>query len=542
MLFFIGGGGHASVALDIARSLQLEVAGYYDLSPTTLGIPYLGVTPIFHPDQEYFCAIGDNETRQRIVSSAPSATKWKTLIHPSATIAFSSSIKEGSLIGMSAVVGSEAVIGSHVIINTSATIDHHCVIKEYSHIAPGVHLCGHVSVGSQTLIGVGSQVIPDVVIQDRVVVGAGTTILTNISKGRKVMGVVKRSKVKWLATKPVNWSSLQRILQPSIDSNHFSNGGPAVVQLEKRLYDIFSLKGSDKVVIAINNGTAALHALVSGIALHHGKSHRFATQAFTFPSSIQGSLGNSLIVDIDEEGGLDLTSLDPNQVDGLIITNCFGHVVNVSKYEKWCNEHDKFLIFDNAATGASYYQDKHITTYGVGCIVSLHHTKPLGFGEGGAIVVDSMYEKSIRQIINFGYDVPKGDMVCHREGSNYKMADPAAAFILSYLENFREIEKRHITLYEEMKERLDVTLFPNATSSTPMASCFPVLLSHEIPLERVKALSQKYRIDLRKYYKPLSLTPMAVRLWEHILCFPLHVEITSQDIETYQEILQELSL
>jgi UDP-3-O-[3-hydroxymyristoyl] glucosamine N-acyltransferase len=42
------------------------------------------------------------------------------------------------------------------IVNTGATIDHDCQIADGVHIGPGSHLCGHVGIGSATLIGAGT--------------------------------------------------------------------------------------------------------------------------------------------------------------------------------------------------------------------------------------------------------------------------------------------------------------------------------------------------------------------------------------------------
>ena len=86
----------------------------------------------------------------------------------------------------------------------------------------------------------------------------------------------------------------------------------------------------------------------------------------------------------------------------MIVTNIFGNVVDIQKYESFCRENNKFLIFDNAATGYTEYKGKNCLNFGIGCTISFHHTKPFGFGEGGAIIVDKKYEKSIRCLNNFG--------------------------------------------------------------------------------------------------------------------------------------------
>ena len=46
-------------------------------------------------------------------------------------------------------------------------------------------------------------------------------------------------------------------------------------------------------------------------------------------------MGHVSIVDIDEEGGLALKLVDPEKINGIIVTNLFGNVVvNIKKYKE----------------------------------------------------------------------------------------------------------------------------------------------------------------------------------------------------------------
>ena len=145
------------------------------------------------------------------------------------------------------------------------------------------------------------------------------------------------------------------------------------------------------------------------------------------------NLSNAKIIDIDLDGGLNLEELD-SSIDGIIVTNIFGNIVDIAKYEKWAKDNNKFLIFDNAATPFTFYKGKSCCNYGNGATISFHHTKPLGFGEGGAIIVDKKYEKNIRCLINFGINLTDNYWV--KEGNNYKMSDISAVYIIQYLDNF----------------------------------------------------------------------------------------------------------
>ena len=45
---------------------------------------------------------------------------------------------------------------------------------------------------------------------------------------------------------------------------------------------------------------------------------------------------------------------------------------------------------------------------GDGSIISLHETKPLGRGEGGAVFVSAEMVPFVHKALNFGYDIPNG--------------------------------------------------------------------------------------------------------------------------------------
>jgi len=329
--------------------------------------------------------------------------------------------------------------------------------------------------------------------------------------------------IKWMATKSVDRERVESLLQDSLRCNQFTNGGPNVKRLEETIKSLLQVEES-KAVIAVNNGAAALHALVSAISLEEGRSLRWASQSYTFPSAGQGSLQGTLLVDIGEDIGPDLKE----EVDGVIVTNVLGHLTDISKYLG----RTKYLIFDNAATSFSFYRGKNSINYGTGSIISFHHTKPIGFGEGGAIIVDRRFEASVRKIINFGYDMVKLDQVWLSEGSNYKMSDVAAIYILQYLDQFSRIVERHRYLYrrflEGIREIPGVFPFPNFSDEVPVVSCMPVIFSKPMDIERFK----KEKIEAKKYYKPLNLAhPRAMELYNRIICFPCNVEMTDEDVD-----------
>ena len=343
--------------------------------------------------------------------------------------------------------------------------------------------------------------------------------------------------INWVPNKQIDHNRVKDILQKSISANQFTNGGPTVDLLEKTIGNIFKID-NDKSIICVSNGTVALWAAVAAIELYNNKDLQFYTQAFTFPASAQGYLDNVIIIDIDNDGGMDLNQIDCSKCDGIIVTNIFGNVVDISKYEKWSKENNKYLIFDNAATSNTFYKGKNSCNYGTAATLSFHHTKPIGFGEGGCIIIDKQYEKTLRNIINFGIDNTSPLGKWHRKGGNYKMSDIQAAYILQYLDRFDAIVQKTSELYEYFLDLIkllpSINLFPNFSDGSPFVSCISIFSenSNDI-IERLL----KHNIYCRKYYNPLIASSVATKFYDNIVCISFTVDMTKNDIDFIINIL-----
>lgn len=108
-------------------------------------------------------AIGDNAARKREAKRHRNI-RFPVLIHCKAWVAPQVKIGVGTVIMAGAVVQPGARIGRFCIINSGATVDHHCVLEDFVHIAPGAHLCGNVRIGEGALVGVGVGIEPGAVI------------------------------------------------------------------------------------------------------------------------------------------------------------------------------------------------------------------------------------------------------------------------------------------------------------------------------------------------------------------------------------------
>ncbi len=189
MINIYGASGHAKVVLDIAKSINLAVAGVYD---DNASLQQLAGFPIQQPQKgikvtNVIITIGDNAIRKTI-AQRKDLTLAAFLVHPSAQVGGAVSLGEGTVVMPSVVINNSAKIGKNCILNTSSVIEHDCELGDYVHISPNATLAGGVSVGEGTHIGANVVVIPGVKIGKWAVVGAGAVILRDIPDDAVVVG------------------------------------------------------------------------------------------------------------------------------------------------------------------------------------------------------------------------------------------------------------------------------------------------------------------------------------------------------------------
>jgi sugar O-acyltransferase (sialic acid O-acetyltransferase NeuD family) len=201
-ILIIGAGGHGEVVADIClsrteRGDDLELVGYLDDDPALPGRLLLGgavLGPVASvgcwPHDAVVVAIGANGVRQ-IVSERllRCGETLAALVHPAATVLAGATMGPGSVVCAGAVIGVGTRLGSGVIVNTCASIDHHSVLGDFCHAAPGVHTGGGVTIGCGALIGVGASILPGRCIGDWATVGAGAVVTGDVLGYATAVGV-----------------------------------------------------------------------------------------------------------------------------------------------------------------------------------------------------------------------------------------------------------------------------------------------------------------------------------------------------------------
>ena len=186
----IGYSGHGLMCLDVATLNGYSITGYCDQDlkkNNPLNLKFLGSETQLENGTNVILGIGDNNIRFKIYKELPHL-KYPNIIHPSAIVAQSVKLGEGTVLGSNAVVNPFAKIGTGVIVNTASIIEHECILADFSHVAPGAVLCGNVKIGTRSFIGANSVIKQGITIGNDVIVGAGSVVISDIPDNVTVVG------------------------------------------------------------------------------------------------------------------------------------------------------------------------------------------------------------------------------------------------------------------------------------------------------------------------------------------------------------------
>jgi len=193
-----GAGGHGKVVLDAGRSQgSFESIVFIDDRHRELGSSFMLCSILGGSEAlsslrgcSFLISIGDNTLRARCYSIAVSQGMVPaTLVHPTAIIAPSVRIGQGTVVMPGVIVNAGTIIGENCILNTGAIVEHDCQIADHVHISPRVVLGGGVCIGAFAHIGIGAVVLPGAAVGEESVVGAGSVVLREAPAKCTVVGV-----------------------------------------------------------------------------------------------------------------------------------------------------------------------------------------------------------------------------------------------------------------------------------------------------------------------------------------------------------------
>lgn len=335
--------------------------------------------------------------------------------------------------------------------------------------------------------------------------------------------------------------------------------GPKVAEFEKRFAEMVGAK----YAVAVNSGTAALHA--AAFAAGIGPGDEVITTPMTFAASANCVLycgGRPVFADVEA----DTLLLDPSSVESkvspktkaIIAVDYAGQPCDYDALKKLSDEHGLILIADACHALGATYKNRKVGTLADMTVFSFHPVKHITTGEGGMVVTDNPdFAVKLRAFRNHGITADHRQREAEGSwfyemaelGYNYRLPDINCALGLSQLKKLDKFVARRrqiAALYD--------SAFADMTALSPLARRDDRKSSYHLyvvglNLSKLNASRQQVFGALRAenigvnvhyipvywhpYYNKLGygkgLCPVAEKAYEEIVTLPLFPAMSDRD-------------
>jgi perosamine synthetase len=340
------------------------------------------------------------------------------------------------------------------------------------------------------------------------------------------------------------------------------DGGKRVQEFESSLRTFLNVKH----VVAVNSGTAALHAAL--LALDIKSDDEVLLPSFTFVATANAVIASGakpVFVDINtKDYTIDLNDLKKKiskKSKAIIPVHLYGHPADLTELNEIANQHSLYIIEDACQSLGSTYKNKQTGTFGkMGCF-SMYASKVLTAGEGGAIVTnEDETADTLKMIRNHGmvegYDT-------RMLGLNYRLPELSAAIAkiqMKKLKTILDLRRRNSLLLSNLLETI-IKKYNIKIPQEDQIKKFNWYLytlafnsSGDLTLrDHIKKKLIENEIGVAVYYDPpIHKTPFYQKFsslnddlqntnWssEHVLSFPVHPGVSEMDIQNIVNILEK---
>ena len=338
-----------------------------------------------------------------------------------------------------------------------------------------------------------------------------------------------------------------------IESTAFING-PKVHEFQKNLEEYLGVKH----VIPCANGTDALQIAMMGLGLKPGDE--VITADFTFAATVEviALLGlTPVLVDVETDTfNIDIEAIEKaitSNTKAIVPVHLFGQCANMDAIMEIANEHNLYVIEDNAQAIGATYTSKNGTKQKAGAIghvasTSFFPSKNLGcYGDGGAIFTNNDdLAHTIRGIVNHGmYRRYYHDVV----GVNSRLDSIQATILNTKLQHLNAYNKRRndaAKKYDEAFQEEDniIAPFRDEQQTTHVFHQYTLKIKNGKRDALVEHLNAKgvpcgvyypVPLHLQEAYKDSRYNEsdflVTNQLIKEVISLPMHTELDDEQIE-----------
>lgn len=274
-------------------------------------------------------------------------------------------------------------------------------------------------------------------------------------------------------------------------ARYYSNMGPLIVELEKRLAAHFGVEPSEVVTSA--NGTLALTQMLRALNVKDGSVCLMPSWTFTATPAAAISAGmKPYFIDVKKDSWAiapeDATPLLAQmEVGAVVVVAPFGAPVDTAAWEAFQMQTGVPVIIDAAAAFDTFAASLGKIKTSLPYMVSLHATKVLGIGEGAVVVTsDEALAKRVRMEGNFGFHGSRESQI---PAMNAKLSEYAAAVGLAAFDEWSQKRagwKKLTDMFCGRLQRYGLETIPGYNDG--WISCYGLVqLPAHLEMEEVKA-------------------------------------------------------
>lgn len=340
----------------------------------------------------------------------------------------------------------------------------------------------------------------------------------------------------------------QAWVQKSFDNEWLTNRGELVKLLEEKLKFYLNI---DWITLTCN-GTIPLQIALKIL----GKKGEIITTPFSYVATSSAIIWENckpVFVDIHPEFlTIDETKIEAAVTDKtscILATHVFGNPCQVEEIERIAKKYGLFIIYDAAHAFGVQYNGKTIFDYGDVSTCSFHATKLFHTAEGGAMFAkDETLQQQLYYSHNFGH---KNQLEYNGLGVNGKISELQAAMglaVFPYLNHILEERQKVVEVYKKQLDFTRIETIRIRENTQWNYSYFPAIFDSEETLLQVQKKLNEQQIFPRRYFYPSLNTinfiqgnsmPVSESIAKRILCLPLYVGLSSTEIQTISDIVNQ---
>ncbi|MFS0689426.1 hypothetical protein AB1K89_09295 [Sporosarcina sp. 179-K 8C2 HS] len=195
----LGRGVAETVKVISERDRNWTISGFIDDESSVIGAYINGMKVVGDTDfllelntvSNVVIAIANPEVKAKIYDklSINKNLLYPNVIHPSVHLNSSIKMGIGNIISDNVAFSANVFVGDFSLIHFNSTIGHDVQIEDYVTVYPGVNLSGYSRMKSKSQAGTNSSVLPEIIVGEGAVIGAGSMVNNNPIGYTTVVGI-----------------------------------------------------------------------------------------------------------------------------------------------------------------------------------------------------------------------------------------------------------------------------------------------------------------------------------------------------------------